>query len=143
MKRIINDIWSLGMAGTITLFGLTGCSMWESKKANETGRTVNEYKADKQVSDRVAAELKAAPVYKFPSVQVQTYKGNIELSGFVQTQGQKQEADRIARRTPGVQNVVNDLTIVPAAPTPTGRELGYPAPIVNGNNVTNSVPNER
>jgi hyperosmotically inducible protein len=115
-----------GLTGIIAFTGLTGCSMREGKKARETGRTVTQYKSDEATSDRVADALKTTPVYKFPDVHVHTYEGTVELSGFVQTPAQKQEAERIARQVPGVNRVIDALAVVPATPTPTGESKGYP-----------------
>lgn len=127
MRNFKDVLLVTGLSGVVALTSLTGCSMWEGKKARETGRTLNQYQTDEQTSDRVADALKAAPVYKFPDVQVQTFNGDVQLSGFVQTQGQKDEANKIASQIPGVNKVVNDLAIAPrTTPTPTGRTSGYP-----------------
>jgi hyperosmotically inducible periplasmic protein len=151
MKRFTNELWVFGLSGLIVLTGLTGCSMWDGKKARETGRTVNQYKSDKATSDPVAEALSLAPVYKFPSVQVQTFEGNVQLSGFVHTQQQKQQAETIARQVPGVGNVINGLAIVPESPTPTGRDQGYlqnptnqaPQVVVPANHPINTVPEQK
>jgi len=127
MRTFKDVLLVTGLTGVVALTSLTGCSMWEGKKARETGRTLNQYQTDKQVSDRVADALKSAPVYKFPEVQVQTFNGNVQLSGFVHTQGQKEQADKIAGQVPGVNKVINNLAIASeTAPTPTGRTSGYP-----------------
>ncbi|HVV71477.1 MAG TPA: BON domain-containing protein [Verrucomicrobiae bacterium] len=126
MRTFKDVILVTGLTGVVALTSLTGCSMWEGKKARETGRTLNQYQSDKATSDRVADALKAAPVYKFPDVQVQTFNANVQLSGFVHTQGQKEQAEKIAKQTPGVAKVIDDLAVVPEGPTPTGQTRGYP-----------------
>jgi len=126
MRNFKDVVLLSSLTGAIACLGLTGCAMQQGKKARETGRTVTQYQTDKATSDRVADALKAAPVYKFPDVQVQTFDGNVQLSGFVHTQDQKQQAEQIARQVPGVNRVMDGLAIVPENPTPTGRERGYP-----------------
>jgi hyperosmotically inducible protein len=46
---------------------------------------------------------------------VTTYKGVVQLSGFVENQAQKDRAGEVARQTSGVADVHNDLIV------PTGR----------------------
>jgi hyperosmotically inducible periplasmic protein len=114
-----------GLSAFVAIGGLTGCAMWEGKKARETGRTVDQYVSDKRVTDRVEDALKATPVYKFPDVHVDTFLSTVQLSGFVHTDEQKRQAEQIARNVPGVNRVIDDLTLVPENPAPTGRSQGY------------------
>ncbi|MGQ3890540.1 BON domain-containing protein [Legionella sp. CNM-4043-24] len=45
------------------------------------------------------------------SIQVKTYKDEVQLSGFVGSQSVKSRAGEIARRNPGVRVVRNDLVV--------------------------------
>ena len=114
-----------GLSAFIALSGLTGCSMWNGKKARESGRTVDQYTNDQKTSDRVEDALKATPIYKYPDVQVNTYMGTVQLSGFVHTEDQKKEAAQIARNVSGVNKVIDNLALISETPTPTGRNQGY------------------
>jgi hypothetical protein len=76
---------------------------------------------DKQITAKIEDALKAAPVYKFDDVDVKTFDGVVQLSGFVTSQAQKQHAAEIAQGVKGVNRVVNGITLKPQAPTPTGR----------------------
>src|SRR5215471_16134291 len=112
----------VGCLGTVfTIAALTGCSYYDSKRARETGRTVNQLENDKATSGRVEDTLKQEPVYKYPQVEVQTYQGIVQLSGFVNTDEQKRNAGQIVQSIPGVNRVVNEITVVPQSETPTGR----------------------
>lgn len=122
MRMFKDGVVIISTAGILVLT-LTGCGMWEGRKARESGRTITQYQSDKATSDRVEDALDRASVYKFPDVHVQTFQGNVQLSGFVQTDDQKRAAEKIARQTPGVNQVMNNLALVP---TPTGRSEGYP-----------------
>lgn len=68
---------------------------------------------DKQVSSKVKDALDANQAYKFPNVDVNTYNGKVQLSGFVVTRDQKQEAEEIANRLVGSGNVENKITVKP------------------------------
>ncbi len=50
-------------------------------------------------------------VYKFPEVKVSTFKGTVQLSGFVNQTEQKDRAENLAKGTPGVREVVNNITV--------------------------------
>lgn len=66
-----------------------------------------EYLDDAIISSRVKAALAADPEVKATEVKVDTYKGTVQLSGFVETQESGQRAVEIAHRIPGVREVRN------------------------------------
>jgi hypothetical protein len=100
---------------------LTGCSYFDAKQARETGRTENQVANDKATNIRVEDTLKRDPVYKYPQIRVQTYQGIVQLSGFVNSEEQKRNAQQIAQSVPGVNRVDNEISVVPQTTTPTGR----------------------
>ena len=53
------------------------------------------------------------PIYKFDEVSVTTYRGVVQLNGWIEKPEQKQVAENIAKGTPGVLDVVNNLTLKP------------------------------
>lgn len=66
---------------------------------------------DASVTGRVKTALLADPAIKSFDISVLTYKGEVQLTGFVNNQGQIDLADRIARGTEGASGVKNELTI--------------------------------
>jgi hypothetical protein len=76
-------------------------------------RTAGEYFDDKMLVSRVKSALDDQPVYKYPDVKVNTYRGVVQLSGFVATAQQKEAASEIARRVRGVAQIENDILIAP------------------------------
>ncbi len=110
-------------AAVAALVGLSACSTWGHKN---DGRTVGRVEDDNRLTEKVKDQLKAEPVYKFSNVGVKTYDGVVQLSGFVQNEDQKQRAEQVAQRVPGVAKVINSIAIAPqAGPTPTGAATGY------------------
>jgi hypothetical protein len=93
---------------------LAGC-----QTAPKDGRSKGLALDDKHVTERVKESLDTEPVYKFTDVEVRTFAGTVQLSGFVMTQGQKNRAQEIAQHTEGVREVVNAITLKPAMPTST------------------------
>lgn len=76
-----------------------------------TVRSTGERVDDKQVSSTVKDALEDNVAYKFPDVQVQTYGGKVQLSGFVATHEQKEAAEKLAKQVAGNDNVENKITV--------------------------------
>ena len=60
---------------------------------------------------RVKAALVAEPTVKARDVNVESFRGTVQLSGFVDDQRQIERAVEIARGSEGVKSVKNDLRI--------------------------------
>ena len=78
--------------------------------------------AEKSAGDRVddgtiAATIKASLLdnrsTSSTQINVESYQGTVQLSGFVESQAEKEVAGKIASQTEGVQKVVNSLSIAP------------------------------
>src|SRR3954466_15316824 len=72
--------------------------------------------AGEQVDDTVTtAEVKAAliadPVTKAHQIDVETFKGTVQLNGFVDSAASKERATTVAKATEGVKAVHNNLTV--------------------------------
>ena len=104
------------IAGILALAGLNGCKTDEHSSELSDGRMVD----DKHINERVRDSLKADAVYKFEDVNVSTFAGVVQLSGFANSDAQKQRAQSITQTVPGVLRVENGITIKPAPPAPTG-----------------------
>ena len=76
-------------------------------------RTAGEHWDDKRVANRVEDALNDQPVYKYSDVKVQSFRGVVQLSGFVATEAQKNAATEIAQRVRGVGTVENAILIAP------------------------------
>lgn len=76
--------------------------------------------AGEQVDDSVTtAEVKAAligdPVTKAGQIDVEVFKGTVQLNGFVDSQASKDRATAVARQQKNVTAVHNNLTVKPSA----------------------------
>ncbi len=115
--RNIKSLAAVGMS-VVALAGLTACASWHRDTDRTAGRMVD----DNRITSRVKSELNREPTYKFNDVDVKTFAGVVQLSGFVNSDEQKQRAGQIAQSTPGVTQVINSITLKPQqTPTPTGR----------------------
>ncbi len=110
-------------SAALVISAATGCASW---KAREGGRSFGRVIDDRQVTKRVEHQLKASPVYKYSTVDVRTFDGVVQLSGFVNTEDQRRQATILAQRAEGVERVENNILLKPEqGPTPTGRSSGY------------------
>jgi len=105
------------VATAAMLLGFVGCS------STRYERTTGEFVDDKMLGRRVEAALNQQPVYKFPDVHVHTFRGVVQLSGFVVKEEQKAAAGEIAQHVRGVSEVRNAISLVPLAYNP-GRDPG-------------------
>lgn len=101
----------MGLALTLgampLLVGVTGCTTTPSHSNQSKGERIDA----QDTSARVQAALAADPLYKFGGVNVETWRGTVQLSGFVQAGEQKTRAGELARNTLGVREVVNNITV--------------------------------
>jgi hyperosmotically inducible protein len=107
------------VGGMTAALALTGCEMMNHNSGDRTaGRALD----DKTISATVQHDLNREPVYKFDGVDVKTFAGVVQLSGFVDTREQKDRAGEIAKSANGVTQVVNNITLKPTGNLqPTGR----------------------
>ena len=70
-----------------------------------------EYVDDSVITTKVKSLLAADDFLKSFQISVETYKGSVQLSGFVDSQQAVDKAGEIARSVKGVTSVKNDLTV--------------------------------
>lgn len=90
-----------------SLFLLTLAACAPTAQHEGTG----EYIDDALITTKVKAALAADPTVKATEVQVETYRGTVQLSGFVSTPEARRRALDLARATNGVRGVKDDMVI--------------------------------
>jgi hyperosmotically inducible protein len=110
MRKTIT-LRALGAAAVLALgMSVSGC--------HTGGRTTGQAINDKMTAYDVNRALDNDPVLKYPDVKVSVFNGTAQLTGFVNTEQQRNEAAQIASNVQGVHQVINEITI---RPQPTGR----------------------
>jgi len=79
--------------------------------STRTQKSPGEAIDDSVTTGRVKAALIADPVTKAHQIDVETFKGTVQLNGFVDTAASKERASEVARNTKGVTKVQNNLTV--------------------------------
>jgi len=104
-KILIAGLGLLLGAGVTSTF--TGCA------GNQYERSTGESIDDRATTSRVKSALGNDSQYKYSDVKVTTFKGTVQLSGFVDTRDQKGKATDLAKNVSGVKEVVNNISVKP------------------------------
>jgi hyperosmotically inducible periplasmic protein len=79
--------------------------------STRTQKSAGEQVDDSVTTGRVKAALIADPVTKAHQIDVETFKGTVQLNGFVDSSASKERAAEVAKTTEGVKSVHNNLTV--------------------------------
>ena len=90
---------------SLLVVSLVACA--PSDKRASTG----EYIDDTMITGKVKAALVADPELKATEINVETFKGTVQLSGFVSAPEHIPKAAQLTRKIEGVQGVKNDIAV--------------------------------
>ena len=108
---ITSRLLIVGALALPVFMGIDGCKSTTTTQAVTTpGQTATD---DAALAARVKQALVAAPGLKSLPMSVATYRGVVQLSGYVDSEAQIQQALAVTRSVPGVQSVSNDLHVRP------------------------------
>jgi len=79
--------------------------------STSTKESTGEYVDDSVITTKVKALLANDDFFKSFQISVETYKGIVQLSGFVNSQQAVDKAGQIARSVQGVKSVKNNLSV--------------------------------
>lgn len=96
---------ALIVAAVLGTAGVAGCAATADRAS--TGQTID----DSVITTKIKAKLIEDPVTKAHEISVETFKGTVQLSGFVETAAESAQAARIANSVDGVKNVKNSLVL--------------------------------
>mgnify|MGYP003509133925 CR=1 FL=1 len=89
----------------VSLVSVVGCA--STPKQEGTG----EYIDDSVITTKVKTALVNDPVTKATEINVETFKGVVQLSGFVNSSADISKAVTVARSVGGVKSVKNDMRL--------------------------------
>ena len=89
----------------LLLASFLGCA--STSKHEGTG----EYVDDSVITTKVKAAVMNEPSLKSAEINVETFKGVVQLSGFIRSQADINKAVEVARSVPGVKSVKNAMTL--------------------------------
>jgi len=96
----------VALAVTVAFASLAaGCA------STATQESTGEYLDNSVITTKVKAALASNEIVKSFAVSVESVKGVVQLSGFVDSAAQKAEAGRVAAGITGVESVQNNLIV--------------------------------
>ncbi len=103
MKQLGKYLSALFLA--VTLASAVGCA--STSKQEGTG----EYVDDSVITSKVKAAIFNEPSLKSAEINVETFKGAVQLSGFVSSPAASSKAVAVTRSVGGVTSVKNDMLV--------------------------------
>jgi hyperosmotically inducible protein len=103
MKQIGKYLSAVFLA--VTLASVVGCASTSQKEG--TGQYID----DSVITTKVKAAIFDEPTLKTMQINVESFKGEVQLSGFVNSAGDVKKAGEVARGVEGVTAVKNDLIV--------------------------------
>lgn len=103
MKKTHRVLRSLVCIWLITVF--LGCAASQKKESP------GQYFDDSVITTKVKAAVFNEPELKVLQINVETFKGEVQLSGFVDSQQSVKKAGEVAASVAGVKSVKNNLIV--------------------------------
>ena len=91
--------------------------------ATRTQQSAGEVIDDSVLTSKVKIALIDDPITKAGQINVETYRGVVQLGGFVDNATQKSQATKVARSVTGVKEVRNDLLVSTKPHATTGQDV--------------------
>ncbi|HEX6733628.1 MAG TPA: BON domain-containing protein [Azonexus sp.] len=107
----ISNALLAAMLATAALPALVACT--SSSSSSRQPQSVGSYIDDATITTRAKAALAEAKDVRVTQVNVETYQGVVQLSGFVDTEADVRRAAEVVRNVSGVRSVKNDLRVKP------------------------------
>ena len=96
---------TFALIAALTLTALGGCA------STSTHESTGQYIDDTAITTSVKAAFLNEPTLKVAEINVETYKGTVQLSGFVRSADNIDTAMAITRNVNGVKSVKNDMRL--------------------------------
>jgi len=96
---------------TATLVLLVGVAALSACAATPSSESTGQYIDDTVITTKVKAAVFDDPALKSAEINVETFKGQVQLSGFVSSQDAINRAVTLARGVEGVRGVTNRMQL--------------------------------
>lgn len=101
--KYLNNVRNI--MGIFLLVSLMGCASTPKKEGTA------EYIDDTVITTKVKAAILQEPTLKVTEINVETFKGIVQLSGFVNSKEDTRKAIHVAEGVSGVKSVKNDMQL--------------------------------
>jgi osmotically-inducible protein OsmY len=93
------------------LMALVFCAVLAACAGTAKESSTGDYIDDTVLTSRVKSALLNDPAVSGVAINVETFKGTVQLAGFVKTVAERNRAVQLARAVKGVKQVKNDILI--------------------------------
>jgi hyperosmotically inducible protein len=101
--RLIKPLYAIMLAASVV--SIVGCA--STPKQEGTGQ----YFDDSAITAKVKAAIFADPDLKVAEINVETFKGIVQLSGFVRSRADELKAVQVVRGVGGVKSVEDEMSL--------------------------------
>jgi len=93
------------LLAAVAFTAIAGCA------STRTQESTGQYVDDTAITTKVKSAIFNEPTLKSAEINVETFKGRVQLSGFVSSKTDMDKAIVVARAVGGVQSVGNDMRL--------------------------------
>jgi len=93
------------LAGALLIVTALGCASTRTQEGS------GEYVDDTVITGKVKSAILAEPTLKSAEINVETFKGIVQLSGFVSSRDAETTAVAVTTKVAGVKSVKNDMRV--------------------------------
>jgi osmotically-inducible protein OsmY len=93
------------LVAAVAFMAVAGCA------STRTQESTGQYVDDTAITTKVKAAIFNEPALKSAEINVETFKGRVQLSGFVRSNANMEEAVKLAQAVGGVTSVKNDMRL--------------------------------
>ena len=93
------------LSAALVLSAMAGCA------STQTHESTGQYMDDTAITTKVKGAILNEPSLKSAEINVETFKGRVQLSGFVSSRANMDRAVAVAQGVGGVTSVANDMRV--------------------------------
>src|SRR3982751_4963621 len=93
------------LSAALVLSAIAGCA------STSTHESTGQYMDDTAITAKVKGAILNEPTLKSAEINVETFKGRVQLSGFVSSRANMDRAIAVAQGVGGVSSVANDMRV--------------------------------
>jgi osmotically-inducible protein OsmY len=102
---------NLSAISLCVLLGVAGGTMLAGCAGSPTSKSTGDVVDDSLITTKVKAKFVGDPAVSALNIKVDTFKGNVQLSGFANNATEMERAVSLARDVDGVKSVKNDIRL--------------------------------
>jgi osmotically-inducible protein OsmY len=104
-RNILNAVLA---ASAVALLGACASSGKQPETSRTTGEFTNDAALTAKVKSAIATDVGARTA---AAINIETYRGTVQLTGFVASREQAEKAEAAAKKVEGVRSVKNDVRV--------------------------------